>query len=261
MGHIRLGYLPKTRKWKEVVALIEGGAGTAQLATATINAAEGALNFAVKDHGVVETIWLLTQLPLAARSDDFATALRDRGLPVSDSPGLMEVVGAVSDAVDARLSNCRGRTDLGEMAQMAANETIADVIGGKTNGLFGTTSADVRNAFASLGTVKKFSEFARQFFARFTNKCLDFFLSRTLAHHVGDGRRFTTLAQKADFTKALTTHCQEAAVIVERFSGEWFAKTKWEQGEISREKTAGFVSHAMTKLVSELKLGARPDVH
>lgn len=29
MGHIRLGNLPRTRKWQQVVALIEGGAGTA----------------------------------------------------------------------------------------------------------------------------------------------------------------------------------------------------------------------------------------
>ena len=35
MGHIRLGNLPKTRKWEQVVGLIEGGAGTAQVANAT----------------------------------------------------------------------------------------------------------------------------------------------------------------------------------------------------------------------------------
>ena len=38
MGHIRLGNLPRTRKWQEVVGLIEGGAGTAQIANATITA-------------------------------------------------------------------------------------------------------------------------------------------------------------------------------------------------------------------------------
>jgi alkaline phosphatase len=40
MGHIRLGDLPRTRKWQEVVAFIEGGAGTAQVANARIFAAE-----------------------------------------------------------------------------------------------------------------------------------------------------------------------------------------------------------------------------
>jgi hypothetical protein len=132
MGHVRLGSLPRTRKWNQVVGLIEGGAGTVQIANATITAAEKQLGFAARDSGVVETIWLLTQLPLAARTSDFPAALRHRGLDVSDAPGLLEIVGAVADAVDARMPNCKGRTDLGEMAQIAAAEVLAEAIGPRT---------------------------------------------------------------------------------------------------------------------------------
>ena len=139
MGHIRLGELPRTRKWEQVVGLIAGGAGTAQVANATINAAEKGLGVAVKDKGLIETIWILTQIPVAARSDDFAAALRERGISVSDSPGLSEIVAAVSEAIDAKMPNNRGRTDLGEMAQMAASETMTQVIGERTHGLFGTS--------------------------------------------------------------------------------------------------------------------------
>jgi hypothetical protein len=257
MGHVRLGNLPRTRKWIQVVGLIGGGAGTVQIANATITAAEKGLSFAVKDKGVVETVWLLTQLPLAARSDSFAPALRDCGLSVSDSPGLMEIVGAVSDAIDKKMPNCKGRTDLGEMAQMAAAETLTEVIGAKTKSFFGTTSEDVQQAFSKLGTTKQFSTFAKDFFARFTNKCLDYFLSRAVAQHVGEGRRFTTLTQQSEFTRAIETHCREASRIVETFSGEWFSKTNWEtKGDINREEVAAFTSHAMTKLVAELKQGA-----
>jgi hypothetical protein len=77
MGHIRLGALPRTRKCSQVVGLIEGGAGTAQVANATITAAEAGLSFAANDKGVIETIWLLTKIPLAARSENFAQALRE----------------------------------------------------------------------------------------------------------------------------------------------------------------------------------------
>jgi len=261
MGHIRLGRLPRTRQWKQVVALLEGGAGTAQLANATITAAEKGLNLAAEDKGLVETIWLLSQLPLAARKDNFAAALREVGLDVSDAPGLMEIVGAVSDAIDRRLANNGGRTDLGEMAQMAASETISEVVGGRLPSLFVPTPNDVRTEFARLATNRQFSTFARDFFARLTNKCLNYFLSQAIAHHVGEGRRFTTLAQQSEFSKALDTHCREAAKIVEEFSGGWFSKTNWENKGISRDKAAGFSHVAMQKLVAELKEGARPDVH
>jgi hypothetical protein len=260
MGHIRLGDLPRTRKWSQVVGLIEGGAGTAQIATATINAAEKAFGIAAKDKGVVETIWLLTKLPRAARSEDFAQALRDCGLSVNDSPDLMGIVGAVADAIDARMPNCKGRSDIGEMAQMAAAETLTEVIGARTKSLFGITPDDVRQAFSQLATNKQFSIFAKDFFARFTHKCMNSFLSRALSHHVGEGQRFTTLSQQGEFTKALETHCREAARIVEEFSGGWFSKKNWETGgAISREDIAAFTGYAMAKLVSELKQGARSD--
>ena len=80
MGHIRLGNLPRTRKWQQVVALIEGGARASQIANATIVAAENALELAAKDEGLVETVWLLTKLPLAAKSTDFAQKLQSSGL-------------------------------------------------------------------------------------------------------------------------------------------------------------------------------------
>ena len=259
MGHIRLGDLPRTRKWQEVVAFIEGGAGTAQVANATITAAERGLKLAAEDKGLVETVWLLTQLPLAARSDNFAVALRRAGLDVPDSPSLMDVVGAFSDAVDRRLANNGGRTDLGEMAQMAASETMSKVIGGRTQNLFGTTPDDVKNAFSQLATNKQFSVFARDFFARLTNKCLDYFVSRAVSYHVGEGHRFRTLAQHGEFNKALETHSREASRIVEEFSGGWFSKTNWEKGGISRQDAAGFANVAMKKLVAELKEGAQTD--
>ena len=45
MGHIRLGLLPRTRAWKEVIALIAAGADVPQVANATITAAEKAFSF------------------------------------------------------------------------------------------------------------------------------------------------------------------------------------------------------------------------
>jgi hypothetical protein len=53
MGHQRLGPLPRTRKWVQVVALVEGGAGAAQVANATTAAAEAGLRAAGALAGVV----------------------------------------------------------------------------------------------------------------------------------------------------------------------------------------------------------------
>jgi hypothetical protein len=257
MGHTRLGNLPRTRKWQEVVDLIAIGAGACQVATSVILAAERGLNLASDHKGLVEAFWLLTQLPVAARQADFAQALRERGLAVPDNPGLMDVVAAVSEAVDARLPNNAGRTDLGEMAQSAAAESIVQLVSEKTQSLFGTTADDVKRGFAGLATVKEFGGFARMFYARVAEKLLQYYTSRATANHVGDKLRFPTLAAKAAFDKALSLHCREASKIMETFAGEWFSKTNYESSGISREQASGFAHVAMQKMVAELKAGAK----
>lgn len=55
MGHVRLGSLPRSRAWKEVVGLITAGADVSQIANATIRAADKAFTFVLNaysvDHG------------------------------------------------------------------------------------------------------------------------------------------------------------------------------------------------------------------
>lgn len=258
MGHTRLGWeLPRTRKWQEVVSLIAMGAHASQVANAVIRAAERGMHLASDHAALVEAFWILTQLPVAAREPDFSMALRERGLPVPDNPGLMDIVGVVSEAVDARLPNNKGRTDLGEMAQAAACECIVEAVTKRTGGLFGVSAFDVKRTMSDMATVKQFGDFARQFYARLTDKVLQYYVCRTTANHVGDGLRFPTLAAKAEFDKALALHCREASKIVERFAGEWFSKTNWEKDGINRDDARGFSHVAMQKMVAELKVGVQ----
>lgn len=49
MGHIRLGKLPSTRKWQQVVTLLADGAPVREIAAASAEAAEAALGNAADD--------------------------------------------------------------------------------------------------------------------------------------------------------------------------------------------------------------------
>lgn len=259
MGHIRLGTLPRTRKWNQVLDLIGGGAGTPEVAAATMEASQGGLAKAAKDPGLIHTVWLLTQVPLAARGDDFIARLQRLGLKVSDSPSLLEVVGAFTSAVDGHLRRSGGRTDLGEMAQMAAAETLTALGTPRTTSLFGTTSADVQQAFKSFSTTAQFSTLAREFFTRLSTRYLTYFLSRTLSNYVSGDGRFKSINEHAEFNDALELHCRQATRIIEEFSGGWFSKTKFFEGDITPDKAAGFVHVALKKLRAELAKGGHAD--
>jgi len=67
MGHIRLGELPRTRKWEQVVELIKHDGDAPTIAAAALDAAESGFKDAAEDQGLGRATWLLTQLPLAVQ--------------------------------------------------------------------------------------------------------------------------------------------------------------------------------------------------
>jgi hypothetical protein len=254
MGHIRLGTLPRTRKWIEVLDLIGGGAGSPEVAAATLDASERGLAGAAKDAGLVHSTWLLTQIPLAARSEDFAARLQELGLEIGTAPSVLEVAGALAAGVDEHLRRKGGRTDLGEMAQMAACEALVALGTPATGNLFETTAPTAQEALKGLSTPKQFSKLAREFFSRLSRKYLSYFLSRELSNYVSGEGRFANVEAHAEFNQGLDLYCRQAARIVEEFSGGWFSKTNYEGG-ITPEKAARFVHVALKKLRAELARG------
>jgi len=255
MGHVRLGTLPRTRSWVQVLDLIGGGAGASDVAAATMEAAQRGLAHAASDPGLVYTVWLLTQVPLAAKSHDFLGRLHRLGLEVSGTPNLLELTGAFSDTVDRHLRRTGGRTDLGEMAQMAAAEVLTVLCTPANASLFDATAPSAQEMLKTFTTSKQFSALSREFFGRLTRKYLTYFLSRELSNYVSADGRFSNIDGHAEFTRALDLHCREAARIVEEFSGGWFSKGNF-KGRITQAKAGGYVHVALKKLGAELAKGA-----
>jgi hypothetical protein len=145
------------------------------------------------------------------------------------------------------------------MAQLCAAESIIAVAGRELPGLFGPTFEDVKAVFDGLATVKQYSVLARDFFSRLTRRYLNYFLSRELSNHVGAKGRFRSVAEHAEFEKAIDLHCRESARIIKEFSGEWFSKTRYEEGDIDEKKAGGFVYVAFRKIREELRRRSNTD--
>ena len=124
MGHIQLGQLPRTRKWRDVVELIAAGADVPQVANATIKAAEDAFSFVNDDSGYNQAVWLMTQLGLAAKQENPLEYLRGRGVNIPDNTSLPGVVAALTEALDNHAANDGGHSDLGDLAQRALVDAV-----------------------------------------------------------------------------------------------------------------------------------------
>ena len=253
MGHVRLGALPATRKWIRVVEELRLEAPVNIVAAATADAAESALHAARKDPAFLHAFWLLTQVPLAARSPDFAEDLRGLGVEVPDSPSLMDVVAGMSAAIDRHAREQGGRTDLGEMAQMAAVESLVALVGPSLPSLFEPTPEDVQHQIGRFAGGERFSALAFEFFARLTRRSLDYYLSRELSNHIGTGKRFVDDVARSRFDEALDRHCREAARIVEAFAGGWYGKNVYQGAGLTPDTVDRFAPIAFKKIRAELR--------
>jgi hypothetical protein len=112
MGHLRLGKLPNTKKWRHVVALVAGENSALQVAHATMEAAKRGLEVASTDEGLRHAVWFLTQIPLAAKQEDFTGALKKVGISVPTDPTVLDIVSGFSEALDRKLQKSRNRTDI-----------------------------------------------------------------------------------------------------------------------------------------------------
>ncbi len=259
MGHIRGHSPPDTRKWLPVVEAVADGADVAAVAGATLAAAEKGLEQAKGDAGLAHAVWLLAHVALAARTDDFQAALAAKGVEVPTGATVVDIVAGLSDAMDRQLRATRGRTDIGEMAQLAAAESIAELVGRESASLFGPSPETVQAAFRRFSSKDGFGDLAHSFFSRFVERYLGYHLSRELSRHVGENQRFRDPDAHSEFLDRLQSHSRQVALILKDFSPGWYSKSKFETG-ISERSARGFSAYALTKIRDEIKRRGQRDV-
>ena len=259
MGHIRVGTLPATRRWEDVIGLITEGAEASRVAEAVTHAWEQAFNAVRSDAGFREAVWLLMQIGVAGKSRDPTAHLSSVGVEVTGAASVVEVAMALSAAMERRLAAARQRSDFGELAQRALVSAVTGQLQQSMPTLLEPTAEDVGGAVKKCGKEKAFGQLSRDFFARMTNECLNYFLSKTLPAQVGEGRRFATTGQLAGFEQAMRTHCSEAAEIVETYSSGWFSKQLYQEGKITRDSAERFGWFGLEKMRGELAERARED--
>lgn len=262
MGHTRLGNLPKTQKWLNLVRQIAGSGVSGgvlsaasyveAIAAQTLEASRAGLDNAKHDSGVLYTFFLLTQVALASRTKNWEDALAVHGIRLASDSTIFDLTSEIQAAIDRHVSErSSGATDLSEMAQQSVGEALMSLADTRTANLFGGNSDEVRQAIRAFSTKKGFGELGQRFFGRFVARFLNFYLSRATAAALG-GPRLPDLADIADFNEALRTHCDQSARIVRDFCGEWYSKTAYEGG-INPENASRFLAVAVRKLSSELE--------
>jgi hypothetical protein len=257
MGHIRLGELPATLKWRDVVALLsENEPSIADLAQAVERAADRSLSEAVHDPGFVEALWLMLKIPAAAKSPDFVRELSKIGIRVPANPTVVDLLGGFDGALErARLRSGRAITDLSVLARNAAIAAFHSLIQERLPSMWAPTAEDERTTLATLGTTERFAELAQRFFTKLLEGHIQYYLDREIPKHISPAGFVHCIADTHRFDDAVRRHCIETTFIMRAFAKEWLGRNQFHlEKDISRADAAGFANYALTKIRNELSV-------
>ncbi len=257
MGHIRLGTLPQSKKWRDVVGLLDSEASVAAIAEAAAKASELDLSRASKDPRFQFISSLLVRLPLLARAPGFEDALAELGVGENALSSVTGLLAGIERVINQQSFQFGASSDAGELAKSALLESLSVQLRDRLPSLFEPTSQEIRAALGSFSSGDRFALLARDFFSRLTYRSLDYYLSRELANHTGQDRRFANDANRIAFQQALANHTFEASKIVQEFAGGWYGKTVWQKQALDQEAINRFTRYAFKKMRSEL--GRRRD--
>jgi hypothetical protein len=249
MGHERVGALPKTQRWEKVVRDISNFDGqkneSRKIANATLDNVRSRFDSIQRDPGVQAAFKFLTSL---AVSGAHGTGVPDLKLPENPTP--FAIARALNSTVEAE----KGSPEYAAIAIGAATDAVASWYAQNSEQSFLFGSAEQNSAiWRKAGTPGGFCEIARLFFAKFTERYLNYFLEREAsAVSKTIEQRDLLQTQLRKHIESVSRHAFETAKIAQSFAAGWYNRHASERMP-SDSEIEGFLAIAFGKLREDLR--------
>ena len=246
MGHERVGQLPRTARWRELVE--RTGAASSRddvqrIAADTINAVRDRLTALGQERGTLAAFSFLVDLASAARTPSAGH------VDLRNNPNALQLVGALKERVEASAES----REYAELATRAAATAIMQWTREheRSLDLFDGPPTAVQ-VWSRARSGAGFSELSRVFLSELVGRYLKYFLEREVSG------RSTGIAQREQFLQHLSTHVDditkhsfETSRIAQSFAAGWYNKHAT-AGPPSAQLQRSFLAYALTKLRNEL---------
>ncbi len=253
MGHIRLGRLYKSRKWNQVIDLLESDGSASQLTSATLSATERELRKLGFDPTIGHIFWLLVRITWAARTGEFLPFLNDIGIHLEENASVFSLTSSISDYLQKRAAEHTESGVFASIANLSFADTISETAAEQSRTLFGSNIEDIQNAFKIYSSQKQFGIISRRFFGHFLSRTVKYFINKEISNCIGVNYQLQNIQSAREFNEALAVYSYQSAKILEDFAGGWYSKHNWEKrGQITEAEATYFVAFALRKLRMEV---------
>jgi hypothetical protein len=248
MGHERTGALPKTEPWRRVVQRIAAFDGneqqTRQIANDTLDNVRDRFEAIQRDPNVRTAFRFLTEIGASA------SGVRPTSTQLPQNPTLF----AIAKALDSQLRVERGSTEYAALAKAAATDAIVHWYTENAGqpSLFGSAEQN-STIWRKAATAPGFCEIARLFFAKFTERYLNYFLEREASAVCRTIEQRDVLEkQLRDQIDNVSRHAFETARIAQSFAAGWYNRHA-NTSTPSEDEISSFLAIAFGKLREDLR--------
>ena len=253
MGHERVGVLPHTKSWRDVVgrlsAVATSDAGVSDIAKATLENVRNRFRYLNTDDGVKAAFQFLIALSTLGPSGSSEEHPSTPKIDLSTNPSPLRLASALREWVDAH----RQSLEYAEIAKKAAVDTIA---------LWSERQKQQPSLFSEYDNVAEiwgranngagFCEVARLFFSKFTERYLNYFLEREASAVLPDVQQRDQFAsQLSQHIDGISKYAFETSRIAQSFAAGWF-NNHARQRMPSNDEVEAFLSISFGKLREEL---------
>jgi len=258
MGHVRLGILPASKKWKEIVAYLSAGdVSVDELANKVADACDRSFEKASDDPAFKFTMDLMFMIPLAAQKNDLRSALSEIGISVPDNPSRTDIIGAFAKAVDTQAA--QANSDLYPLSKNAGiavlNEFLSQEPPAPQMDFFAEPKSDVHRNLEKLATPVGFADLTQSYFSSLAKANIRYFMDREMPSHVGEGGSFKSIPDLSVFDRSVDHHCNEASFIMRTFAETWYAKHRYGSDKpVSSKEISSFAHVAVQKMRKEFHI-------
>ena len=253
MGHERVGALPHTARWQEVVEGIADAASidgdVSGLAQSTLKNVRSRLLKIHTDTGFVASFQFLLGLVLSASPTVDRATLGNLAIDLEVNPSPLKLANALAQYVEEN----RQSAEYAELARKAAIDVISVWTQSNTQQLsFIVDHEQAQEIWSKASSGSGFCEVARLFFGKFVERYLNYFICREASSHLENTETRERLSRRlSNHLDGVSQHAFETAKITQSFAAGWFNRHA-RDGMPEQDKISGFLSHSIGKLREEL---------
>ena len=253
MGHERIGFLPRTKKWAEIVDKLASYDGDVdlvkQIADNTLSALQKKYLAMALDESVIKALSFLATLSYSAKQENQADYLNANGYSVDSALSLHSLISSAQNLVATE----NGSLEVNKIARDAALQAVVEFQREHSSSQFSFFGENQNNVWESAGTGAAFCELARSFFAAFTERQLKYYLEREAANSIGDYVKLELfIKQLSEHTNAISDHSFDISKITQSFAAGWYNKNA-ASALPDEEQIKGFLNHSFGKLREEFR--------